>query len=109
RRAPLRGRTGQRALVRASRSACLRPGHPRRRRPSPGDRRGCRRRRPAAGDSRGQLLHLRLETAKLWPVLERIEPANAQGELYLTDAVRLLVEGGEEVVVFKAPDADEVE
>jgi bifunctional UDP-N-acetylglucosamine pyrophosphorylase/glucosamine-1-phosphate N-acetyltransferase len=49
------------------------------------------------------------ETAKLWPVLERIEPANAQGELYLTDAVRLLVEGGEEVVVFKAPDADEVE
>src|SRR2546426_6620086 len=46
---------------------------------------------------------------KLWPVLDRVEPANAQGELYLTDAVRLLVEGGEEVVVFKAPDADEVE
>jgi bifunctional UDP-N-acetylglucosamine pyrophosphorylase / glucosamine-1-phosphate N-acetyltransferase len=46
---------------------------------------------------------------KLWPVLERVEPANAQGELYLTDAVRLLVEGGEEVVVFKAPNADEVE
>jgi bifunctional UDP-N-acetylglucosamine pyrophosphorylase/glucosamine-1-phosphate N-acetyltransferase len=49
------------------------------------------------------------EADKLWPVLGRIEPANAQGELYLTDAVRLLVEGGEEVVVFKAPDADEVE
>ena len=49
------------------------------------------------------------ETEKLWPVLERIEPVNAQGELYLTDAVRLLVEAGEEVVVFKAPDADEVE
>jgi bifunctional UDP-N-acetylglucosamine pyrophosphorylase/glucosamine-1-phosphate N-acetyltransferase len=49
------------------------------------------------------------EADKLWPVLERIEPANAQGELYLTDAIRLLVEGGEEVVVFKAPDADEVE
>jgi bifunctional UDP-N-acetylglucosamine pyrophosphorylase/glucosamine-1-phosphate N-acetyltransferase len=46
---------------------------------------------------------------KLWSVLERIEPANAQGELYLTDAVRLLVEGGEEVVVFKASNADEVE
>jgi bifunctional UDP-N-acetylglucosamine pyrophosphorylase / glucosamine-1-phosphate N-acetyltransferase len=46
---------------------------------------------------------------KLWPVLERIEPVNAQGELYLTDAVRLLVEGREEVAVFKAPDADEVE
>jgi len=49
------------------------------------------------------------EADKLWPVLERIEPANAQGELYLTDVVRLLVEEGEEVVVFKAPDADEVE
>jgi bifunctional UDP-N-acetylglucosamine pyrophosphorylase/glucosamine-1-phosphate N-acetyltransferase len=49
------------------------------------------------------------EADKLWPVLERIEPANVQGELYLTDAVRLLVEGGEEVVVFKAPNADEVE
>jgi bifunctional UDP-N-acetylglucosamine pyrophosphorylase/glucosamine-1-phosphate N-acetyltransferase len=49
------------------------------------------------------------EAAKLWPALERIEPANAQGELYLTDAVRLLVDGGEEVAVFKAPDADEIE
>jgi bifunctional UDP-N-acetylglucosamine pyrophosphorylase/glucosamine-1-phosphate N-acetyltransferase len=46
---------------------------------------------------------------RLWPVLDRVEPANAQGELYLTDAVRLLVDGGEEVTVFKAPDADEVE
>ena len=46
---------------------------------------------------------------KLWPALDRIEPANAQGELYLTDAVRLLVEAGENVGVFKAPDADEVE
>jgi bifunctional UDP-N-acetylglucosamine pyrophosphorylase / glucosamine-1-phosphate N-acetyltransferase len=49
------------------------------------------------------------EADKLWPALERIEPVNAQGELYLTDAVRLLVEAGEEVGVFKAPDADEVE
>ena len=49
------------------------------------------------------------EADKLWPALERIEPANAQGELYLTDAVRELVEGGEEVAVFKAPDAGEVE
>jgi bifunctional UDP-N-acetylglucosamine pyrophosphorylase/glucosamine-1-phosphate N-acetyltransferase len=49
------------------------------------------------------------EADKLWPALERIEPVNAQGELYLTDAVRLLVEGGEEVAVFKAPDPAEVE
>src|SRR5919201_1085320 len=46
---------------------------------------------------------------KLWPALDRIEPVNVQGELYLTDAVRLLVEGGEEVTVFKAPNAEEVE
>src|SRR5215210_934881 len=32
--------------------------------------------------------------AKLWPALERLDSANAQGELYLTDAVRLLVEAG---------------
>ena len=49
RRAPLLGRSGQRALVRASRSARLRPDHPRCRRPSPGDRRGCRRRRRSSG------------------------------------------------------------
>ena len=49
------------------------------------------------------------EADRLWPALDRIEPANAQGELYLTDAVRLLVEDGEDVAVFKAPDADEVE
>jgi len=46
---------------------------------------------------------------KLWPALEQIQPVNAQGELYLTDVVRLLVEAGENVGVFKAPDADEVE
>jgi bifunctional UDP-N-acetylglucosamine pyrophosphorylase/glucosamine-1-phosphate N-acetyltransferase len=49
------------------------------------------------------------EADELWPVLERIEPVNAQGELYLTDVVRLLVEAGEDVVVYKAPDPDEVE
>jgi bifunctional UDP-N-acetylglucosamine pyrophosphorylase / glucosamine-1-phosphate N-acetyltransferase len=49
------------------------------------------------------------ETERLWPALDRIEPVNAQGELYLTDAVRLLIEDGEEVGVFKAPDANEVE
>jgi bifunctional UDP-N-acetylglucosamine pyrophosphorylase/glucosamine-1-phosphate N-acetyltransferase len=49
------------------------------------------------------------DAGKLWPALDRIEPANAQGELYLTDVVRLLVEDGENVIVYKAPDADEVE
>ena len=31
------------------------------------------------------------QAEKLWPALERLEPANAQGELYLTDAIRFLV------------------
>jgi bifunctional UDP-N-acetylglucosamine pyrophosphorylase / glucosamine-1-phosphate N-acetyltransferase len=46
---------------------------------------------------------------RLWPTLEHIEPVNAQGELYLTDVVRLLVEDGDNVRVFKAPDPVEVE
>jgi bifunctional UDP-N-acetylglucosamine pyrophosphorylase/glucosamine-1-phosphate N-acetyltransferase len=46
---------------------------------------------------------------KLWPTLDRIEPVNAQGELYLTDVVRLLVEDGENVGVFKAADPTELE
>jgi len=45
----------------------------------------------------------------LWPVLERLEPHNAQGELYLTDTLGLLVEGGETVAVHVAPDPTEVD
>ncbi len=45
----------------------------------------------------------------LWPVLDRLTPANAQGELYLTDAVRALVEGGQPVAVHVAPDPRETE
>jgi bifunctional UDP-N-acetylglucosamine pyrophosphorylase / glucosamine-1-phosphate N-acetyltransferase len=44
----------------------------------------------------------------LWPTLERLDPANAQGELYLTDAVRLLVEEGATVIAHEA-DAVEAE
>jgi bifunctional UDP-N-acetylglucosamine pyrophosphorylase/glucosamine-1-phosphate N-acetyltransferase len=49
------------------------------------------------------------ETAHLWPAVERLEPKNVQGELYLTDAVRFLVEDGERVGVFKAPDPTIIE
>jgi len=45
----------------------------------------------------------------LWPALERLRPDNAQGELYLTDTVRDLVERGERVAVHKAEDPVEVE
>jgi bifunctional UDP-N-acetylglucosamine pyrophosphorylase/glucosamine-1-phosphate N-acetyltransferase len=46
---------------------------------------------------------------KLWPALDRLEPQNVQGELYLTDAVRHLVEDGETVAAHQAPDAVEAE
>jgi bifunctional UDP-N-acetylglucosamine pyrophosphorylase / glucosamine-1-phosphate N-acetyltransferase len=47
--------------------------------------------------------------AKLWPVLERLNPANAQGELYLTDVARVLVGDGERVVAHQVADPIEAE
>jgi len=44
----------------------------------------------------------------LWPTLERIEAKNAQGELYLTDAIGLLVAAGETVAVHVAREPFEV-
>ena len=41
---------------------------------------------------------------RLWPTLDRIEAQNAQGELYLTDAIGLLVGDGEQVAVHLAPE-----
>ena len=48
-------------------------------------------------------------TEHLWPALERLRPANAQGELYLTDAVRALVDGGHSVAAHIASDPSEAE
>jgi bifunctional UDP-N-acetylglucosamine pyrophosphorylase/glucosamine-1-phosphate N-acetyltransferase len=45
----------------------------------------------------------------LWPALARLQPKNAQGELYLTDAIGLLVEAGEKVAAHVSPDPDETE
>jgi bifunctional UDP-N-acetylglucosamine pyrophosphorylase / glucosamine-1-phosphate N-acetyltransferase len=45
----------------------------------------------------------------LWPALERLQPKNAQGELYLTDAIATLVADGERVAAHVAPDPDETE
>ena len=45
----------------------------------------------------------------LWPVLDRLDPHNAQGELYLTDTVALLVRDGEHVAVHKGDDPVETE
>jgi bifunctional UDP-N-acetylglucosamine pyrophosphorylase/glucosamine-1-phosphate N-acetyltransferase len=46
---------------------------------------------------------------KLWPVLDRLTPHNAQGELYLTDSVAILVGDGERVAVHKGGDPVETE
>jgi bifunctional UDP-N-acetylglucosamine pyrophosphorylase/glucosamine-1-phosphate N-acetyltransferase len=48
-------------------------------------------------------------SAELWPVLDRLEAHNAQGELYVTDTLGLLVGDGERVAVHTAPVAWEVE
>jgi bifunctional UDP-N-acetylglucosamine pyrophosphorylase/glucosamine-1-phosphate N-acetyltransferase len=49
------------------------------------------------------------ESRALWPVLDRLEPHNAQGELYLTDSVALLVQDGGSVAVHKGGDPVEPE
>jgi bifunctional UDP-N-acetylglucosamine pyrophosphorylase/glucosamine-1-phosphate N-acetyltransferase len=46
---------------------------------------------------------------RLWGVLDRLTPHNAQGELYLTDSVGLLVEEGDRVAVHKGEDPVETE
>jgi bifunctional UDP-N-acetylglucosamine pyrophosphorylase/glucosamine-1-phosphate N-acetyltransferase len=45
----------------------------------------------------------------LWPALEQLQPKNAQGELYLTDAIEILVAAGEKVAAFAAPDPTETD
>jgi bifunctional UDP-N-acetylglucosamine pyrophosphorylase/glucosamine-1-phosphate N-acetyltransferase len=44
----------------------------------------------------------------LWPNLERIGNANAQGEYYLTDVIGLLRADGQKVMAYIAPDPREV-
>ena len=70
-----------------------------------------------AGDATPAQLELRecnssiyiFRTDVLWPALDRLQPHNAQGELYLTDAVRDLVARGVRVVAHVAADAAETE
>jgi len=45
----------------------------------------------------------------LWPALDRLQPKNVQGELYLTDAIEILVAGGARVAAHTAPDAEETD
>jgi bifunctional UDP-N-acetylglucosamine pyrophosphorylase / glucosamine-1-phosphate N-acetyltransferase len=46
---------------------------------------------------------------RVWPALEQLDTTNRQGELYLTDAVRALVENGEHVAAYVAPNPVEAE
>jgi bifunctional UDP-N-acetylglucosamine pyrophosphorylase / glucosamine-1-phosphate N-acetyltransferase len=45
----------------------------------------------------------------LWAALDRIEPQNVQGELYLTDAIEIVVEDGEKVAAHVADDPREAD
>jgi bifunctional UDP-N-acetylglucosamine pyrophosphorylase/glucosamine-1-phosphate N-acetyltransferase len=40
----------------------------------------------------------------LWPALDRLEPKNVQGELYLTDAIEIVARDGGKVAAYVAPD-----
>src|SRR5437868_12770182 len=70
-----------------------------------------------AADASGEELAMRevhsgiyvFKGATLWPVLDRLQPHNAQGELYVTDTLGLLVGDGESVAVHTARDPFEVE
>ena len=48
-------------------------------------------------------------SAALWPALERLEPKNVQGELYLTDAIEHVVGAGGRVVAHVAADYRETD
>jgi bifunctional UDP-N-acetylglucosamine pyrophosphorylase/glucosamine-1-phosphate N-acetyltransferase len=49
------------------------------------------------------------KSAALWPALDRLEPKNVQGELYLTDAIELVVRSGGRVGAYLAPDHRETD
>jgi bifunctional UDP-N-acetylglucosamine pyrophosphorylase/glucosamine-1-phosphate N-acetyltransferase len=42
----------------------------------------------------------------LWPMLHKLSPANAQGELYLTDVVELMHAAGQSCAISLCPEAD---
>jgi bifunctional UDP-N-acetylglucosamine pyrophosphorylase / glucosamine-1-phosphate N-acetyltransferase len=45
----------------------------------------------------------------LWPALERLQPKNVQGELYLTDAIEIIATGGGKVAAHVAADPRETD
>jgi len=49
------------------------------------------------------------KASRLWPALERIEPKNVQGELYLTDVIEIIVREGGKVAAHVAADYREAD
>ncbi len=47
------------------------------------------------------------DSAKLWPCLDQLSDDNAQGELYITDVVSILVNGGDKVSAYMTTDFEE--
>jgi bifunctional UDP-N-acetylglucosamine pyrophosphorylase/glucosamine-1-phosphate N-acetyltransferase len=45
----------------------------------------------------------------LWPALEKLEPKNVQGELYLTDVIEIIAGSGGKVAAHIAPDSRETD
>ncbi len=48
-------------------------------------------------------------SSALWPALERLQPKNVQGELYLTDAIEIIATGGGKVAAHIAADSRETD
>lgn len=47
-----------------------------------------------------------IEARKLWPVLHKLKPANAQGEFYFTDVVELMAKAGHKVALVTCDEED---
>ena len=70
-----------------------------------------------AGDASAEQLAVRevnssiyvFRAERLWPVLERLEPRNVQGELYLTDSIALLAAEGGPVAAYNGGSPVETE
>ena len=70
-----------------------------------------------AGDASEEELRIRevnssiyvFRSEHLWPVLERLEPHNVQGELYLTDSIALLLANGGKLAAYNGGDPVETE
>jgi bifunctional UDP-N-acetylglucosamine pyrophosphorylase/glucosamine-1-phosphate N-acetyltransferase len=48
-------------------------------------------------------------SSALWPALEKLQPKNVQGELYLTDAIEIVTAGGGKVAAHIAADSRETD